>query len=315
MFESLKIKQRSIILDTDIGPDCDDVGALAVLFSYAKENHVPLLGVCNCTSNIYGSATIDALRAYCKYPEFTIGMYSKPGFYADAINYNKYIAENFSENYKNGTLELLPHVSFYRSLLANAEDDSVILVTIGMFNALADFLKSGPDKYSPLTGLELAEKKVHALVSMAAVYTAGREFNVVCDFNASKFCFENFPKPIYFSDFHIGHTVRCGWGTKEANGLSGNPIIDSYRLYNNEEKRASYDLTAVQFAFEGEGELYSLTAPGRLEFFNEAPDRIPNADATRFVECADGNIRFMIKNVSDEVIAELLQKRMDEFNK
>ena len=71
----------------------------------------------------------------------------------------------------------------------------------------------------------------------------------------------------------------------------------------------------MQFALEGEGELYSLSAPGKLEFYNAAPDRIPNADATRFVECADGNIRFMIKNVSDEVVAESLQKRMDEFNK
>ena len=40
-----------VILDTDIGPDCDDVGALAVLISYAKEYGFPILGVCNCTSN------------------------------------------------------------------------------------------------------------------------------------------------------------------------------------------------------------------------------------------------------------------------
>lgn len=313
MFESLKMKKRSLILDTDIGPDCDDVGALAVMFSYAKELDVPVLGVNNCTSNPYGTATIDAIREYCKYPEFKLGAYSKPGFYADAMNYNKYIAENYSTKYKNGTLEYLPHVEFYRSLLANAEDDSVIVVTIGMFNCLADFLKSGADQYSPLTGLELAAKKIHAVVSMAAILPAGREFNVICDFEASKFCFENCPVPMYLSDFRIGNTVRTGWGTKEEYGLSGNPIVDSYRLYNSEEKRASYDLTAVQFAFEGEGELYSLTAPGKLEFFNAAPDRIPNADATRFVEDENGNIRFMIKNVSDEVIAKALQDRMDTY--
>ena len=313
MFESLKIKQRSIILDTDIGPDCDDVGALAVMFFYAQKFGIPVLGVNNCTSNPYGTATIDAIREHCKYPEFTIGAYSKPDFYADHDRYNKYIAETYSTKYKNGTFKSIPHVDFYRSLLSSAEDDSVILVTIGMFNALADFLKSGPDKYSPLTGLELAQKKVHALVSMAAVYTAGREFNVVCDFNASKFCFENFPKPIYLSDFKIGHSVKCGWGTKEKHGLSGNPIIDSYRLYNNEEKRASYDLTAVQFAFEGEGELYSLTAPGKLEFFNEAPDRFPNADATKFIEDENGKVRFMIKNVADEVIAKSLQDILDSY--
>ena len=309
------MKKRSIMLDTDIGPDCDDVGALAIMFSYAKELGTPILGVDNCTSNHYGTATIDAVREFCGMPEFAIGSYSKPGFYADAINYNKYIAENYSTKYKNGTFESIPHVEYYRSVLANAEDDGVILVTIGMFNAFADFLQSGADDISPLTGIELAAKKLHSVVSMAAVLPAGREFNVLCDFEASKYCFENCPVPMYLSEFKIGHSVRTGWGTKAEHGLSGNPIIDSYRLYNNEEKRSSFDLTAVQFAFEGEGELYSLTAPGRLDFYNEAPDRIPVADATRFVECEGGKIRFMIKKVPDEVIAEALQVRMDEFNK
>ena len=77
----------------------------------------------------------------------------------------------------------------------------------------------------------------------------------------------------------------------------------------------SFDLTAMQFAFEGEGELYSLGKCGRLEFFNEAPDTFKSADATRFVECEDGKIRFMIKNASDDAIAASLQKRMDQFNK
>ena len=315
MFESLKMKNRSIILDTDIGPDCDDVGALAIMFSYAKENNVKVLGVCNCTSNEYGTATVDAIREYCKYPEFRLGMYSKPGFYADAQNYNKYIAENYSTKYKNNALEYLPEVEFYRTLLASAEDDGVILVTVGMFNTFAAFLKSEPDEISPLSGIELARKKLHSVVSMAAILPAGREFNVICDYEASKFCFDNCPVPMYLSDFHVGKTVRTGWGTKEEHGLSGTPIIDSYRLYNSEERRSSFDLTAVQFAFEGEGELYSLTPCGRLEFFNEAPDRIAVPDATRFVECEGGNVRFMIKNVSDEAIAESLQSRMDEFNK
>lgn len=319
MFESLKMKNRSIILDTDIGPDCDDVGALAIMLSYAKENDVKVLGVCNCTSNEYGTATIDAIREYCGYPEFALGMYSKPGFFADHDRYNKYIAENYSTKYKNKTLEYLPEVKFYRSLMAEAEDDGVVVVTIGMFNTFAAFLKSEPDEISPLSGIELAKKKLHAVVSMAAVLPAGREFNVICDYESAKFCFENCPVPMYLSDFKVGVTVNTGYAPEDAEKYKNNPIYDSFQLYTAAWARVgfnrSFDLTAVQFAFEGEGELYSLTPCGRLEFFNEAPDRIPDPDATRFVECEGGNIRFMIKNASDEEIAASLQARMDEFNK
>ncbi len=320
MYESLKMKKRAVILDTDIGPDCDDVGALAVLFSYAKEFNVPVLGICNCTSNPYGTATIDAVREFCKYPEVPLGAFSRPGFYDHTnpshVLYNKYIAETYCKKFMNGTLEVLPHVSFYRSLLANAEDDSVILMTIGMFNCLADFLKSGPDKYSPLTGLELAKKKVHALVSMAALYPSGREFNVVCDYEAARYCFENFPKPIYLSDQVLGRTVKTGYSPAEAEERKDDLIYQSYYRYTvgrveNVGFNCAFDLTAVQFAFEGEGEVYSLTDPGRLRFYTCDPEKFPE-DATEFVSCEDGNIRFMIKNVSDERIAELLQARMDE---
>ena len=319
MYESLKSKKRSVILDTDMGPDCDDVAALAILISYAKEHNFPILGVCNCTSNIYGSATIDALKEFCSYKDFKIGMYSKPDFYADAVKYNKYVAEKYSKKYIDGKLELIPHVNFYRKLLSEAEDDSVVLITIGMFNCLADFLKSEPDEISPLSGIELAEKKVHALVSMAAILPAGREFNVICDFEASKYCFENFPKPMYFSDFKVGMSVFTGYDPTDAENHKDDLIFDAYRLYTEGWERPgfnrSFDLTAVQFACEGVGDIYSLTSPGRLEFFNEAPDRLPNADATRFIEDENGKIRFLVKVADDKKIEELLQARMDSFYK
>ena len=123
---------------------------------------------------------------------------------------------------------------------------------------------------------------------------------------------------MYLSDFKVGLSVFNGYDPDKAETYKNNPIFDSYQLYTADWQRVgfnrSFDLTAVQFAFEGEGKLYSLTPAGRLEFFNEAPDKLPNADATRFVECENGNVRFMIKNVSDEEIAASLQARMDEFN-
>lgn len=319
MFEALKNKRRSVILDTDIGPDCDDVGALAVLISYAQEYGNKILGVCNCTSNIYGTATIDAIKSFCDADDFAIGMYSKPGFYEDHVKYNKYIAETYSENYKNGTLKYIPHVEFYRSLLANAEDDSVVLITIGMFNCLSDFLKSGPDDISPLSGIELAKKKVHALVSMAAVYPGGREFNVICDYESSENCFDKFPCPIYLSDFKLGHSIFTGYNVNAADDHKGDLMFDAYALHTtgwqNPGYNRSFDLTAVQFAFEGVGDIYALSTPGKLEFFNEAPDKLPYADATRFIEDESGNIRFMVKATDDDTIAMLLQARMDQFYK
>ena len=322
IFESLKQKPRGVILDTDIGPDCDDVGALAVLISYAKELNFPILGICNCTSNPFGTATLDALCDYCGAGNVLLGAYSEPDFLCteNHCKYNRYIAEHFSKKYQNGSLHPLPHVPFYRKLLAEAEDDGVIIITIGMFNCVSDLLNSPPDEYSPLSGKELMAKKLHAVVSMAARLPEGREFNVYCDYRAAKNVFENCPVPMFLSDYVLGTSILSGFSEDMEQTQENNPVFKSYQLYVKDNphkenyKNPSYDLTAVQFACEGDGELYGLTEKGYLEFFHHKPEKYPHADATRFVENTEGNIRFMTKKVSDEKIAALLEKRIYEFH-
>ena len=101
-FEPLKKIKRSIIVDTDIGPDCDDVGALVVLHKLAKKYDIPVLGIINCTSNPYGTGAIDVINNFCSNSDIPIGMYSKPGFLCDedTMAYNKTISERFATQYE-----------------------------------------------------------------------------------------------------------------------------------------------------------------------------------------------------------------------
>ena len=321
-FESLNKKPRTVILDTDIGPDCDDVGAIALLFSYARELGFEIGGICNCTANIHGTATLDALCDYCGFEKIPLGMCSDPNFMASEKyeKYTRYIAEHFSKKFQAKTLKYLPHVAFYRNLLANAEDDGVIIVTIGMLNCLADLLKSQPDEYSPLSGKELVTKKVHAVVSMAARYPEGREFNIYCDYAAAREVFESCPVPMLLSDFVLGRSVISGFSEDAETMQENNPIFKSYQLYTKDNpgkekyRNPSFDLTAVQFACEGEGAIYGLTPAGKLEFYNSNPEKYLHADATRFVEDPRGKIRFMTKKLDDASIAKMLEERIYQFN-
>ncbi len=311
VFEPLSVKPRAVILDTDIGPDCDDVGAIVTLIHYAKTYGFPIRGVCNCTSNRAGTGAIDAVFRHCGMETPSLGQWSRPGFLDEPAchKYNDALAERFSPAYRDGTLAVEDEVTFYRRLLAAEPDDGVIIITVGMFNDLAALLHSPADEYSPLTGAELVRRKVHCLVSMAAILPEGREFNVVSDYRAAETVFSEWCTPIYLSDFHVGVSVRSGYAhMTDPAAIEAHPLALAYHLYtkgwqSGEGDNASYDLTAVQFAVLGEGELYGLDAPGRLEFYAELPD-LP--DATRFLPDADGNCRFMQKRVADEVIAETL---------
>lgn len=320
-FEPLYKVPRTVLLDTDIGPDCDDVGALAVLIYYAKKYNFPIGGICNCTSNKAGNGVIDAVCRRCGIDTPPLGQWHGEGF-MDAQEYCKYntaVAEAHSEAYRNGTLAVDDEVTYYRKRLAAAKDGEVMVISIGMFNNLAALLDSPADNISPLTGMELVKAKVYALVSMAAILPQGRECNVMCDYKASEKVFASWPTPIYLSDFHIGVNVKTGYShITDPEAIMADPLPMSYHLYTQawnwegavKGQNASYDLTAVQFAALGICDLYDLDTPGDLEFYAEVPD-LP--DATRFVENPMGNKIFMTKKVPDEVIAESLQKILSSF--
>lgn len=312
-FESLSVHPRQVLLDTDIGPDCDDVGALAVLIHYAQKYHFPISGICNCTSNKAGNALIDIVSRRLGIPTPPMGQWPYPDFMTqpEYCKYSGAVAEKFSEAYRNGTLPIEDAVPFYRRLLAAAPDGEVMMISIGMFNNLAALLESPADDISPLTGMELVKAKVYAMVSMAAILPEGRECNVICDYNAAKTVFDKWPTPIYFSDFKIGFGMKTGYKhVTDPETIQADPLVLSYHMYTRDwpvvGDNDSYDLTAVQFAVFGECEYYGLDLPGRLEFYAALPEKPDVPDATRFIPDPDGNRIFMTLKVPQQEVAESL---------
>jgi len=258
-FEPLCEKKRTLILDTDIGPDCDDVGAIAILAEYHRMHGFDVAGVVNCTSNPYGNGAIRALGRFLGL-DLTVAQNEHPGLLEDAQVYNRPVSEKYLAPAERSAA--LPALEFYRDALEKAADDSVVLVTIGQFTTVSALLEKYPD---------LVAKKVYAMVSMACAFPSGREFNIFGDTPAAQNVFANFPRPIICSGFDVGLTVMTGYAEAPENA-ERNPVYDSYRLYLHEQLRdegtlwrPSFDLTAVQYAVEGDGDFYALSEPLAIE--------------------------------------------------
>ena len=122
----------TVILDTDICTDCDDCGALAVLFYYCKKNNIKIGAVINDIDNLYGCGAIDAIASYYGM-EVSIGMTTDKGFQSEPESrYSRQISEQFSENFRNGTLTVRPALDLYREVLQNAAEKSVVIITVGL---------------------------------------------------------------------------------------------------------------------------------------------------------------------------------------
>ena len=63
-----------IIFDTDMGSDCDDVGALTLVHVYADQGKAEILGCIYSSGKIpYGVGIIDAINTYFGRPDIPVG--------------------------------------------------------------------------------------------------------------------------------------------------------------------------------------------------------------------------------------------------
>jgi inosine-uridine nucleoside N-ribohydrolase len=270
-----------IIFDTDMGSDCDDAGALAVLHVYADRGLAEIIGCIYSSGKVpYGAGVVEAINIYYGRPEIPVGA-AHDDEVGDPVD--KMTAEKLAKDtaaFGNTIIhsrDAEEMTALNRRLLAREQDHSVVYLTVGHTKGFHDLLVSKPDNISALSGRELVEKKVKRWVAMGAEGADNkeghfrREWNL--HFNGSapytKYLVEKCPVPIVY--IATGKDVYTGQSLK--NTPPGNIVRTVYRdwLWNVEKKtlddqRPSWDLVAVQYAVDGPGEFLVADEDGWLEF-------------------------------------------------
>jgi inosine-uridine nucleoside N-ribohydrolase len=255
-----------VILDTDIAPDYDDVGAMALLHSLCDKGEAKILATISCNAFETTAPTLSLLNTYFKRPEIPIGIVKKDKPYE---NCKQKWAEAIVANYPHSlkiNQEAIEATSLYRKILASQPDKSVTIITIGFFTNLASLLQSKADAYSALSGKELVAKKVKQLVSMAAgIGNDGKgfnEFNVKVDAAASQKVFKEWPTPFLLSGFEIGLKILTGTRLIANNAIQGSPVKEAYQVAltadKNTEGRCSWDQTAVLVGVRGANPYFDI---------------------------------------------------------
>ena len=168
-----------ILFDSDIGPDCDDAGTMAVLHALADQGEAVVLGMACCTSSEWGAPCLDAINAWYGRPDVPVGTNkTKTGFLCGGGDhkYNERVAKDFPNRLKSGT-NAPDAVALYRKVLAAQPDGSVTVVATGPLPNVAALLASAPDAASPLDGVALVKKKAYFLSN-------ANKLAVILNFNA-----------------------------------------------------------------------------------------------------------------------------------
>lgn len=257
----------TIIFDTDMGPDYDDIGAIAVLNALADNGECEILATVASDAHPTIAPTIALFNRYFGRDRLPVGtaVEGAPDFTA-RNGWNDTLINTFAPDLR--TKAYPDAVSVYRQVLSQQPDTSVTILTVGFLSNISALLNTEPDEYSPLNGVDLVRTKVKQLVAMAGAFPEGSEFNVNKHASASISAIEKWPVPILFSGFEIGAKIFTG--DRVAVQDDKNPVSKGYaynlKTYRNggESARNSWDLTAVLIAVRPPEDYFYVNGPGKF---------------------------------------------------
>ncbi|MVZ66248.1 nucleoside hydrolase [Sphingobacterium sp. DK4209] len=303
-----KIKKPvKVIFDTDMGPDYDDIGAIALLHALADQNELEILATVASDAHVDIAPTIALYNRYFNKPHIPVGEADKtlaPSFTAKT-NWNDVLIKRFDSDLKNQTFPAA--VDVYREVLAKQPDNSVTIITVGFMTNLAQLLKSTADQHSNLNGMDLVKKKVKNWVAMAAAFPQGKEFNVFKDSVSSYYVFQHFPKPILFSGFEIGDKIKSGAKIASKNDQNS-PVSVGYKLNLDQygekpvKNRSSWDQTAVLIAARNPEDYFYLSGKGKIDVAKDG--------SNIWIPDDKGNHQFIIHKYPYQKIEEIIEELM-----
>ena len=295
---------KKIILDTDIGPDCEDAAAVATLNILADRGLCEILGMSHCTSNPYGAGTIDVINRYYGRSGVPISTYPVPGFLSrdNDMLFNRYIATHYENRFRERQPE--PAVRMFRRLLSRSEDRSVTVIAIGPLVNLSDLLLSRADDLSALDGTALVMRKVDKVYLMAGIFRQkdplfrqkaekryGKDFdsiaqwNVAMDIPAARNVACNWPTEKVYLGVEIGVAIVTGAAMRR-DVPEDHPVRVAYELYTDDGSRFTWDSMLVLHAVLGSGSPFAESGPGTVRFTEEG--------LTRWTPCECGTDRYVM---------------------
>lgn len=263
----------SIIFDTDIGSDCDDAGALALLHALADRGEVDLVGtIYSSGRNRYGAGVCDAINHWYGRGNLPVGQYAGNDVGDARDSYNSHIAKD-TVRFPHKIVDNAPEmIAVYKQMLRSRPDGSVTILTVGHPHGLVLLMRD-------TEGMQLIRSKVRRWVAMGGS----------CDHPDPDWNFTQNGMGSYLAELLANWPTEAIFSPDGADVTTGNrllpatpennPVREAYRLWSNclQKGRSSWDqiaaLAAVRpeyFEFQGPG-ASERTADGK-SFWNPKAD-------------------------------------------
>lgn len=259
---------KKVILDTDLGGDCDDASAIAILNTFKNQGIVEVPCMLYSNSNELGARFTGVINDYYGNADIPVGVLKKESLILEYRGDKNFLIKS-KELFANEVNKVILHNAnelLYKTL-SGAKDDEITIVCIGQLRNISVFLRSD---FNGISGTDIFNKKVKELVIMGGNFEQtsdyfiyerenlklSAEYNFLTDPNSVQDVLNNVHKKIIFVDFNIGVNIMT-FGHYSTNYDKSNPVAVAYKLFEN-GPRESWDPLTVIYAVFGENEYFGL---------------------------------------------------------
>ena len=259
-----------LIIDTDLGFDVDDAGAIAVGNHLADIGKCNLLGIVHNTGFYYGIGGVDTINNYYNrdYNKSLLNLGAYTGQWGSSQqsqnNQNRYtttIENDYPSSIQNYD-QVSSAVDSYTKMLSSASDSSVVIASIGELTNLRDIIKANK---------ELFIQKVKLIYYMDGSYNFGcgdsdgtgwsPYMGSTNDcYGSAQYVIENIPSSIKQVFTLNGGNILTGG--RYNNGCGQGPVKEAYQIWTNDGSRSSWDPITVYLSVMGDNSLYSSLQSG-----------------------------------------------------
>ena len=303
-----------MILDTDFGSCTDDLFSIVMLYHYIEDGLVDLKGVIVDREGDRNAVLVDVFNQFYGHPDIPIALeHNGVKNPYDFIPYSRLVEFKNADGswlYPRSIdpARLPEGYKFYRKLLSEAEDHSVVVVAIGMMTCLSQLFESGADEYSPLSGVELFGRKVKSVYVQAGHFDGNDNlsgYNMRTASAAAAVFYDKLPRNVdlVLSPTNVGEMMDYTSADilTDLSYTDLNPIKTVYTDFDCEVGQRMWDTNCVVNAVLGDGE-YNLSPRGWVRYVDRG-----EASQMIFTPDPDGNARYHLPG--DTFFAE--EKVMD----
>lgn len=280
-----EFEKVNMIIDADIGNSTDDLLAMQAAFAFQSKGWCEIKGVISSRGTEKVQEFTDCLLHYYHADNIPLGITRNDESFFEIVPYYQLVdaVDEEGKPLLEGTgvplSERLDGPELYRKLLSEASDHSITIVCIGFTTNICALLKSEPDKYSPLGGIDLVQKKVKALHMMGCCFGKLKqryspelldvEYNILGDITSAQELFATWPVELHVFPVEGGLLFPSDHDEVLAD-YSWQPDNPLYLVYSRYDEWATGDLgqywwdpIVVLHSMESE-ELFDCTENGTI---------------------------------------------------